>query len=396
MTPEDIFPSRGCQPGLHALIVGVSDYPNLSEADGPPGPPHHLGLHKLGSAATAAVRLYSFLVERADHLAAPLASCRLLLSPSPSEAERLTITAPRANLTNFAAAASDWRRDARTDPKNVTLFYFAGHGLQRSDNGQVLLFEDFGGNEVKILQGCLEASNLLEQMGSTHAADPIARTQLYFFDACRTLPAELLKYDGLQAETIWDPLPRPTPGERYLDNRLAPVFYTEAGNEAFGVDGVGSIFGESLLGCLQGGAGVFNEQTQKWSVSVNSLCGALTKQLTIINRKYETDQTFRVSETGPDKILHNLDGPPRVHVEITLHPADKRTHARILIRDETENGVSDIGPPVLDIHREELIAGTYDVCAVADARQLAQGAVPPRKRFGRADPPFSEWSIHLA
>ena len=182
---------------------------------------------------------------------------------------------------------------------------------------------------------------------------------------------------------------------RYLDSRLAPVFYTEAGSEAFGVDGVGSIFGEALLGCLQGGAGVFNEQTQKWSVSINSLCAALGKQLKIVNHNFETDQTFRVSETGPDELLHHLDGPPRVNVEITLHPADKRTHARILIRDEGENGVFDIGPPVADMHREELIAGTYDVRAVSDARLLAQGAIPPRKRFGRADPPFSEWRISL-
>ena len=84
----------------------------------------------------------------------------------------------------------------------------------------------------------------------------MARTQLYFFDACRTLPSEILKYDELNAETIWD-LPRPDPEDKYVDTRFAPMFYTcVPGSEAFGIEGIGSVFGEALLLCLKGVLGL--------------------------------------------------------------------------------------------------------------------------------------------
>jgi hypothetical protein len=397
MKADEIFPGRQRVPGMHALIVGVSDYPHLlGKDDEAPDKPHHLGLRKLSTAAIAAHRLYGFLVERADNLAVPLSTCRILLSPAPQD--KLAGFAPRATLADFQSAAVAWRNDARTDPRNMTLFYFAGHGLQRTTGrGQVLLFDGFGANEAKILQGCLEASNLLDGMASMSASDTMAHTQLYFFDACRTLPDEVQKYDQLHAETIWDS--PPLPDGVYQDDRLAPMFYTPPGSQAFGIEDVGSVFGEALIRCLRGGAGKLDQQTRQWSVTVNSLNEALAKQLMIVNREYGIEQGFRVSELGRDALLHQLDGAPQMPVEITLDPPDKRIHAKIFVSDEKENAVFDLGAPVPELDRREVQAGTYEVTAIPDVRLLADGEdlkkMPRKRTFERADPPFSTWPLSL-
>jgi hypothetical protein len=385
---KDDFPARAIVPGLHALIVGVSEYPHLLNRDlGEPTPKHHLGLYKLRSAATAAYQIYRFVVERADRLGVPLATCRLLLSPSPQEAARLPDIALPATLDNFETAAAAWRESARSHAGNMTLFYFAGHGLIRTGNGgQVLLFQDFAANKEKILRRCLEASNLVDGMASTSAQDTMARRQLYFFDACRSLPNEVQKYDRMDAETIWD-LPDPDPNVQYIDDRLVSMFYTEQGGSAFGIENMGSIFGEALLRCLKGGAGIFDQRTGRWSVTVSSLRDAILKQLAIVNREYGTAQTCRTNAIGDDKPLHQLDGPPAVEVEITLEPPEKRAHGKIAVFDARKNPVFDLDTPTLDHYRKAVAAGQYE------AESVPPG-IPPRWLVP-AEPPFSTWLFNL-
>src|SRR5262245_10801586 len=112
MKADELFPPRAERPGLHALVVGVSEYGYLLSGDDPrEAPAHHFGLRKLTSAARAAFRVYRWLVDRANHLAVPLASSRLLLSPSAAEQPELSDWAPAANLSNFETAASAWRHE---------------------------------------------------------------------------------------------------------------------------------------------------------------------------------------------------------------------------------------------------------------------------------------------
>jgi hypothetical protein len=185
---------------------------------------------------------------------------------------------------------------------------------------------------------------------------------------------------------------------RFCDNRLAPIFHTVQGGDAYGVEDMGSIFGEALIRCLNGGAGTFNQATQQWSVTVNSLSHAISKQLSIVNRKFETAQECRVSEIGPDAALHRLDRAPPVSVEVTLNPPEKREHAKIFVFDEKEKTVFDLGAPVPDTYCRDVDAGNYEVGAVPDVRLLPEGADLSRlrsRRLVQANPPTSEWPLHL-
>lgn len=164
------------RPGLHAFIVGVSAYPNLP-AD--PEEPAIDKMRQLSCSALSAHRVSRWLLTR-RHPIAPLATCRLLLLPSPVEidAEKaLENLGGRPTLAEFELAAAAWRNDASTDPKNMTFFYFAGHGLQQSLNSPpLLLLEEFGGNPHRKLGATVNSDNLIGGMAPLGPFHDIART----------------------------------------------------------------------------------------------------------------------------------------------------------------------------------------------------------------------------
>jgi hypothetical protein len=118
---------------LHALIVGISNYPHLP-VDPPTGRPEEptLGLRKLESPALTGLRIARWLISRADRLIAPLSTCSVLLLPSEAEIEiepDLRRLVDVCTHDAFSTAVAEWRRDADSNLGDVTLFYFAGHGV---------------------------------------------------------------------------------------------------------------------------------------------------------------------------------------------------------------------------------------------------------------------------
>src|SRR4051794_30773250 len=136
----------GSQPSLHAFLVGVSNYRFLPKKEFQLEQ-HHLGMLRLNATSLAAFRVADWLVSHQDHLTLPLSTCRLLVSPT--EGERRYIKSKTnqkltgATLTHFNEYVQRWRNDALTNPKNMTLFYFAGHGVQRRSQDHVMLLQDF-------------------------------------------------------------------------------------------------------------------------------------------------------------------------------------------------------------------------------------------------------------
>src|SRR5690348_285562 len=71
----------GDAPQLHALIVGVSRYRHLPGGDGPEAE-MTFGMRQLTSTALSGFRVLEWLQRRKDRLSRPLATARVLLSPS--------------------------------------------------------------------------------------------------------------------------------------------------------------------------------------------------------------------------------------------------------------------------------------------------------------------------
>jgi hypothetical protein len=322
------------QPGFHALIVGVSSYPFLP-GRGAPDTEFSFGMRPLSSTSLAAWRIYRWLIDKKDLLSVPLATCRLLLSPSDLELEaqpELIDLALPANLNNFLQCAAAWRTDARTHPENATFFYFAGHGVQRSKDDAVLLLEEFGQGPGGYLRFGISINNLFNGMSPGPSQPNIARSQWYFADACRNLPAQFPNFEKLSTADVFNP-------DIYgRDDRRAPIFYAALPDtKAQGIKGEQTLFCKALLACLEGEAGEASGpdpggQTQ-WQITLASLNAALERKLPVLAGNYKTEQDFTVGGWVRQMTLQRLETAPTVEVQLSVEPVVALSVTRIQLRD---------------------------------------------------------------
>ncbi len=249
----------------------------------------------------------------------PLGSVRLLLSPSPEELERNPSldqyqAAARENLRSAALA---WRRDCAEDPENIALFYFAGHGLQRTRGDSVLLTSDFGDEEGNPLFNAVDVTNLFNGMAPTASRPQMARTQLWFIDACRGFPSAFDNFEALSAGNIFEV------ELSDLDERCAPIYFGSVpGGSAYAVPGERTLFSRALLESLEHTGGQLLEGRGRWIVTVGSLLRGMNSAVSRINAEEMAEQ--RVLGGGLmedlDRRIVDLADVPEVDVRLELVP----------------------------------------------------------------------------
>jgi hypothetical protein len=383
----------GDRPGLHAFIVGVSAYTNLPKGD-QAGTPEGMGLKQLKSAAISAHKVYSWLVDHHQNMQVPLATCRLLLSPSNEELNAepsLNGLAKDASLDNFLLAAKEWRQDAASDLDNMTFFYFAGHGAQQTSDDAVLILEDFGDGLGGPLKNSVDLGNIFKGMAWSDDFPHMAQTQLYFVDACR----EFLKaFRDFEPDDTTQVFRVPLGGE---DRRCAPIYYSSVpGTKAYAQVGEQSLFSEALLTCMNNDAGDFREFSEgdKWCVSVFSLSEALSTIVSNLNITRGADQEIVQGGHIKEKIIHYLDQAPTVNVSLEVEPQEAVNRVRFEILDETGQLLSIVPHPMpSNPYRDTWAAGFYTISATVQ---------PPDPRFidrpGRVRPvmpPIYERKVKL-
>ena len=193
---------------VHALVIGVSRYDYLPGGAGPTTTRSLLsGLSQLSAAATSAARVANWLRDHFDYPDVRLGSVRLLASPV--DAERPLpggVTPPPATYDEVRRALFAWRADARETPGNLTLLYVAGHGIQTSNEGGILLLQDVGHPDYPVLDRALDVSSIRRGMVGD-PTDPETSTppvQYYFYDACRVQPSGVMSFEELQAGLRFD------------------------------------------------------------------------------------------------------------------------------------------------------------------------------------------------
>ena len=199
---------------------------------------------------------------------------RLLASPSPEEqADNPDLGQfEPATAANVTKALQAWRKDACRSDEEVTLFYFAGHGLQLSAPNTLLLFADFlGGNAM--LDHAMEVNTIYNGMEVSKYVQTIARTQFYFIDSCRVGSDVFSQIEIKGTCTPWDV---------YITSPIirdaAPIFYaTGPGEPAKTLATFGATkFAKRLLRCLKGD-GAERVGNGAWAVTIESLIHALKK-----------------------------------------------------------------------------------------------------------------------
>lgn len=357
--------AQGGRPGVHTVIVGVSGYRYLPPRGQPPGA---YQLTQLSSASTSALRVFEWLLAHRDALPLPLATCRLLLTPSADEKFALPAGALAATRANVAKAVREWRQDARSHADGMTLFYFAGHGIQRSRDDTVLLLEEFAEPGAPALEQAIELQNIFQGMAPSQLEGPIARHQVYFVDACRVLPEEFKNFERLETPTIFDV---ELVSE---DDRCAPIFHaTLPGRLAYGRINQTSLFCQALLAGLDGRAAKLSDEVDanenaQWIVSAQSLNTVLGQHFGLLANAPGVKQTVTMGgQLLGDLVLHQLRAPPSTDLTLEVAPVDAVAHARVSIVNalgQVEQGI----PQPLSPHplTRPIEAGYYTIGATID------------------------------
>ena len=389
--------------GIHALIAGVSHYKHLPGGGGPPAK-KDWGLSQLTATALTGYKIYRWLIDHRDDLSKPLATVRLLLSPSAAETPKiaqgmseikemlegkgvtLVDTPSPCTLQAFVREAQHWKQDAISDihDKHVTFFYFSGHGVQRKNNDPVLLMEDFGDPDWNNTVAKTVAFNALFE-GMVPPSDTqwkIARTQLYFVDACRVRPADLGKY---QFPSIADIFEEELGGE---DRRSAPVFYATVSNtKAYAKSGEQTLFSEALIDCLNGDAVKPTKVTgdsgyAKYHVSIYSLAETLNAKAEAM-RALNIDQAFYPTPSGRDETIVNFPEPPAVECTLYIEPESAAQLVSINVQDAAGAPVKDWTLTSVAPHpyRKSLRVGLYSLQATITNPPKPPYVDPPQQLF---------------
>jgi hypothetical protein len=355
-------------------------------------------MEQLTSAALSAYRVYEWIVARQAHFPAPLGTVRLLLAPSPAELKvdaGLAAAASSCTLADFQGAASDWRMDAAKDGGGMTIFYFAGHGVQRSKGDSVLLLQDFGDGLGGTLGRAVSAKSLRDGMAPSPTFPTVARTQLYFIDACRLQPERFRDYEQMETATIWD---IELAG---VDDRRAPTYFASVpGTVAYARRGKQTLFSQALLDCLSGGAAELREDggVERWAVTHMSLAERLADYLSELATDAGAEQSIRSDGFGADAVVQYLDAAPTVRVQIEVEPVDALEFTKVAIFDDAGAPATHapLPKPLAPYpYVTDLPAGIYTINAeiepanegYVDLRGRARPLLPPRiKRVLRVVP----------
>lgn len=309
-------------PGLHALLIGISDYLYLTDPDLEPPGEGFAALQKIDFTARSAFALKQKLVQldAENRLFQPLKTIRLLISPSPAElaAEPALATAGGASPTREAikTALWNWRSDVGKGRDEMSLFYFGGHGIRRLSKEAILLAGDFREPMNDDLARAFRLSEVIDGMAPGAPFPEIGRTQFYFIDACREKPEALDDLDDTATPKIWNY------DLNGVDQRSQPVFHsTPSGGLAAGESGKLTYFMEALLWSLDHGAyriETLPDRGAAWPIRSKSLQDGL------ITYNADFKDRFQLTGTINDAILSFAVDPPSLTVRIRIDPDTRR------------------------------------------------------------------------
>lgn len=390
-----VYRSAETGPGLHVVLIGISAYPFLAEGESEQ--PQTYGLGQLDSAAMTAGALASWLLKPDVDLAWPVRTLRVLASASAIEAAQAPLIAQAlpATLENVSRALRGWRLDANSGSGGATLFYYAGHGIQRTRGGSTLLLADFLDPDYPTLAHAIDFDAIYNGMAEP-AFDTMALTQLYFVDACRGDFAGIQELANANPAQIWNI----TNSGR--DDRVAPVFYgASAGHQAFGATGPGGIsaFGRDVMSCLAGGAAdLFRDPDgcATWRVTIGTLADAVALLVADANsapgrnlRSFSIDRWTKI-----DTPIVTLHAAPEVACRFKIGPPEALPHATITLDAVPRRTPVTFGPPWSG-NPARALGGGYIISAVITP-ECTMSFAAFGEQIVSLKPPFFDFDVTFA
>lgn len=333
----NIFNNDSSNVGTHALVIGVSRYRHLADGSDPTPTGVRFDVEQLSSAAKSASEFANWLMSEYKNPDAPLRSLRVLLSPGDGEVinPELAARLPQEFAATKDAVQQDliaFRQICQASRENVAVVYVAGHGVQFTSEGAVLLLEDFAApGQLNVLSAALDIRSVHSGLNNKNAA----RNQFWFVDVCRQRPEIAKDFEDLRDAMGLD-------SEFDGATGSSPIYLSATtGTSAYGQPGGTSLFYQSLDWCLRdGGASVGPDPTNdKWHVSVNRLAEWLPKKTMSIARASGVEQFADVAGRVTPSTFHHYDEPPIVDVSVQLSPEQARACSTATLKDESLNDV---------------------------------------------------------
>jgi len=184
-----------------------------------------------------------------------------------------------------------------------------------------------------------------------------ARTQVYFIDACRELPLDLLSFGTSQATTLLTVRNLVEPPRRPLD---APVFHaTTPGRRAYGPPGQPTPFTEAVLAVLDGG-GAHQPTWGSWEIHTDRI-GPSLRRMMEWNGVPAGDQCPATEGVTVSSRVRTLPGPPTVPFRLGCMPEEALLSARLSLTGLDGPKVDLVREPLGEPWRDQVPAGIYRV-----------------------------------
>ncbi|WP_154232182.1 hypothetical protein [Pseudomonas syringae] len=312
-------------PCTHALVIGVSRYLHLSGGESTSDFGRELEMAQLTSAARSASDFAAWLIDSYRNSSAPLSSVRILLSPNFEAEEEVN-----ANIKGMLTASSEATRgnaelyfdqfstSLAKHTENVGVVYFAGHGVQLTKTGAILLLSDVGDPAHPTeLHGSLDLMSL--HKSASHPGT--AQTQFWFADVCRQEPKVAKQFEYMVGSM-----------QRSKKNghaKSSTMFLSSiSGAKAYGrPDGV-TLFNEALMNGLVSGEAAQSdgEDESPWEVTATSLIEYLSSTVPKKARAAGAEQFVENTGIIENGVLHSMIAAPTVEFEADVSPQAHRGH----------------------------------------------------------------------
>jgi hypothetical protein len=315
-------PSNVSTPGTHALVIGVSAYEHFEDGNAPTPNGRASDMEQLTAAAHSASHFAAWLLTDYRCSRAPLNSLRVLLSPSPDEtvnptianalaAQGMTATTYAATRANVVTDLRAFINDCGSNTQNVVIVYVAGHGVQLTKHGAILLLNDYGAsNHLTMLEGAIDMAGVHAGLNHPHTA----QTQFWFVDSCRQTSPVAKYFEKLEGALKLD-LPLGTA-------EISPMFLAAtSGNAAYARPGGQTLFNEALMWALDGKVAVGPDaQFTDWHIPVTELIKYLPDKVKALAMAEGVEQSVDITGKIHEAVFHECVFPPQVELTIDLQP----------------------------------------------------------------------------
>ncbi|MCA1536154.1 hypothetical protein I6F21_26850 [Bradyrhizobium sp. NBAIM03] len=319
------------KPRTHVMIVGVGEYDSKDI------------IPTVTTSVNGARKFAEWALTKFSKVDRPLGSVEFLCSATPEQGEwklegdaatklGFATTCPAmpaepATFENIRKRFGEWLDRSGTMLENAAIWYFAGHGIFKSE--PTLFAQD-----ARLPTNDKEGGNLIATIASaTYLQNRKPSVQCFFIDACSEYNFEAI---ANQLEVIGRPLCTPVSGAAISERDASIYFGSYAGGKAYGDAKDAPFFTQELIHCLTQRAG--DPTVDGCPVTMSSLAIAL-KSAALHRAETEDNSGIIFSESKPGVVnttgvLCDLVGPPEVLVKVRCSLGTAMSAADLFVAEE--------------------------------------------------------------